>query len=292
MLEQELATARRLALEAGKVVLDVYATDFGSEQKLSVDNTYEPVTAADKLASKVIVEGLADAFPADAVLSEEETDDLEDRVLRNRAWIIDPVDGTAGFVRRDGDFAVQIGLAEKGIPIAGVVYLPVHDFLMYAVRGAGAYGVLGNGEEQRLSVSTKTDYSEMSLAISRHHPSQRMGRIIEEFGFTSMIQRGSVGLKVGLIAEQRCDLYIHPGQRTKLWDTCAPQIVLEEAGGRMTDLFGQPFRYDNIDVQNHNGVVASNGVSHEAVIAKLSPILAEFGRVPYPAHLGAEQTSA
>jgi len=292
MLELEIQTARRLAIEAGKVILDVYSTDFESEQKLSVDNTYEPVTAADKLASKIIVEGLTAEFPTDAVLSEEETDDLENRILQNRSWIIDPVDGTAGFVRRDGDFAVQIGLAEKGTAILGVVFLPVHDFLMYAVRGQGAFGVLGGGEEQPLTVSDKTDYSKMSLAISRHHPSQKMGRIIEEFGFTAMIQRGSVGLKVGLIAEQRCDMYIHPGQRTKLWDTCAPQVVLEEAGGRMTDLFGQPFRYDNIDVQNHNGVVASNGVAHDDVIAKLEPLLAEFGRVPHSPHLEAEQKSA
>jgi 3'(2'), 5'-bisphosphate nucleotidase len=291
MLEQELDAARTLARKAGKVILEVYATDFESEQKLSVDDHYEPVTAADRLASRVIVDGLADAFPADAILSEEEKDDLESRLRSNRTWIIDPVDGTAGFVKRDGDFAVQIGLAEKGEAVLGVVFMPIHDVLMYAARDGGAFAEV-NEQEQTLSVSDKTAFSELGLAISRHHPSKRMGQIIEAFGFTSMIQRGSVGLKVGLIAEQRCDVYIHPGTRTKIWDTCAPEAILRAAGGRMTDLFGRPIRYDALDVQNHDGIVATNGAVHAAVIDRLKPLLTEFGRVPHTPMGRTETTGA
>jgi 3'(2'), 5'-bisphosphate nucleotidase len=82
-----------------------------------------------------------------------------------------------------------------------------------------------------------------------------------------------------LIAEQQADLYIHLSPRTKLWDTCAPQVILEEAGGKLTDLFGEPFRYDIHDVQNHGGIVATNGVSHDEVLTKLRPILNEIGRL-------------
>ncbi|MDQ3130879.1 MAG: 3'(2'),5'-bisphosphate nucleotidase CysQ, partial [Acidobacteriota bacterium] len=98
-------------------------------------------------------------------------------------------------------------------------------------------------------------------------------------GFRKEVQRGSVGLKVGLIVEQICDLYVHLSPRTKFWDTCAPQIILEEAGGRMTDLFGFRLCYDISDVQNHNGIVATNGAVHEEVILRLKPILNEFGRL-------------
>jgi len=98
---------------------------------------------------------------------------------------------------------------------------------------------------------------------------------------SNICRRGSVGLKVSLIASRECDIYIHPSPRTKLWDTCAPQAILEEAGGKLTDLFGREIQYDRRDVQNWDGVVASNGASHAAAIKHLRPLLAEFGRVPH-----------
>jgi len=94
------------------------------------------------------------------------------------------------------------------------------------------------------------------------------------------VRRGSVGIKVGLIIEQQCDLYVHLSPRTKQWDTCAPEIILHEAGGKITDLFGQPLVYNSPEVQNRNGVVASNGIAHDEIVAALQPLLAEFGRAP------------
>ena|SRR5436190_2398968 len=123
--------------------------------------------------------------------------------------------------------------------------------------------------------------SEMTLAMSRDHPSSRMARIIEHFAFRGTVRRGSVGLKVALIAAQTCDIYVHPSPRTKLWDTCAPQIILEEAGGCFTDLFGKQMRYDTADLQNHNGILATNGAAHESAVEHLKPLLAQFGRVPH-----------
>jgi 3'(2'), 5'-bisphosphate nucleotidase len=99
-------------------------------------------------------------------------------------------------------------------------------------------------------------------------------------GFQDEVQRGSVGIKVGLLVEQQCDVYIHLSPRTKQWDTCAPQLILTEAGGQLSDLFGQPLNYNVIDVQNRNGLVASNGVVHDQIIETLAPLLEEFGRRP------------
>ena len=278
MVESELDTACRLAHDAGKLILEHYAREIIAEEKLGVDNFYEPVTIADKEASQVIVAGLAEAFPSDAILSEEEKDDASHRLSKSRTWIIDPIDGTAGFVKKDGDFGVQIGLIEWGKPVLGVVHLPYLEKTYFAALGQGAF-CQENGNKTRIGVSDKIDFTEMNLAVTKNHPSERMQRILEEFAFKTQVKRGSVGLKIGLIAEQICDIYIHPSPRTKLWDTCAPQIILEEAGGRMTDIFGFPLVYDAEDLQNHNGILGTNKVAHDAAVEKLKGLMNEFGRL-------------
>ena len=278
MLTLELEAAVTLAREAGKTILEHYAREIISEHKIGIDERSEPVTVADREASRIIVEGLAERFPQDAILSEEEADKIEDRLARERVWMIDPIDGTAGFIKKDGDFAVQIGLSVSGRPELGVVYLPAHETLYFAAKGQGAF-VEANGRAPRaIHASGKTDLTEMNIAVSRDHRSPKMSRIISELGLRKEIGRGSVGVKIGMIAEQECDLYIHLSHRTKFWDTCAPQIILEEAGGRLTDLFGNEFRYDRDNVMNLNGIVASNGVSHDLTLDKLVPILNELGR--------------
>jgi 3'(2'), 5'-bisphosphate nucleotidase len=105
-----------------------------------------------------------------------------------------------------------------------------------------------------------------------------MDTVVQAFGLKEEVQRGSVGIKVGLIIEQQCDLYIHLSPRTKQWDTCAPEIILTEAGGLLTDLFGHELTYNTEDIQNRNGVVASNAVAHETIINSLTPLLRQFGR--------------
>ena len=278
MLERELETAVTLAREAGQKVLEYYALEIIAEEKLGLDDFAEPVTVADRASSRIIVDGLTAGFPDDFVLSEEEHDDPAERTRSNRTWITDPIDGTWGFIKKDGDFAVQIGLAIDGDPVVGVVYLPAHDTLYYGSKGNGSFVVREGREPVRLRASSNIDFPEMNLAVSRNHRSPKISRIIREFGLKREIQRGSVGLKVGLVAEAICDLYIHLSPRTKFWDTCGPQIILEEAGGRLTDLFGERIRYEIEDVQNHGGIVAANGAAHEKVIEKLQPILNDFGR--------------
>jgi 3'(2'), 5'-bisphosphate nucleotidase len=278
MLELELETALNLARRASKSILQYYETGVSAESKIGADNFAEPVTAADREASRIIVEGLDERFPNDGVLSEEEDDVIVHRLGRERVWIIDPIDGTAGFIKKDGDFAIQIGLAESGVPVLGVVLLPHHDRAYYAIKGNGAFLINGEAPAERLTVSTTTNFGDVSIAVSRNHRSKKMSRIMQEFGFKREVQRGSVGLKVGLIAETTCDLYIHLSPRTKLWDTCAPQVILTESGGRLTDLWGEQYRYDRSDVQNWGGIIASNGFVHEEVVRRMKPLLAEFGR--------------
>ena len=200
-------------------------------------------------------------------------------MTKNRVWIIDPLDGTKGFVEKTGDFAVQIGLAADGESVLGVVFLPLEDKLYFASKEKGAWLIEKNNAPQRLQVSDETNFAEMNIAVSKNHRSPKMQRIISDFGLKQEISRGSVGLKVGLIAQQICDLYIHLSPRTKHWDTCAPEIIICEAGGNMTDIFGEKIVYNTADVHNHNGILSSNSAIHDLTVARLKPLLSEFGRL-------------
>ncbi|MFL6210009.1 MAG: 3'(2'),5'-bisphosphate nucleotidase CysQ [Pyrinomonadaceae bacterium] len=273
-LARELDVAIRLARAAGAAALVHYG---GPLQIVHKSENEDPVTQADLAANDVIMHGLQTEFPADGLLSEESVDTVR-RLDLVRAWIIDPLDGTRGFISGNGDFAVQIGLAVEGTAALGVVYLPVTDVLYYAARGQGAWVVRPETEAERVRVSTQTDVPRMRLAVSRTHRSPKMDTVVRAFGFRDEVARGSVGIKIGLIVERQCDLYIHLSPRTKQWDTCAPEAILNEAGGRLTDLWGTPYRYNTADVQNRNGLVATNGAAHRSIVAGLAPLLAKFGR--------------
>ena len=277
MYGRELQVAINLAREAGAAILQYYDVPVHIEQKIDADEHTEPVTVADRAANTLIVNGLQLEFPEDGILAEESVD-TERRLTKRRVWMVDPLDGTNGFIARDGDFAVQIGLAVDGRSVLGVVYQPLPDLLYRAVEGAGAWIEREGFEAERAHVSDKREVREVRLAASRNHRSPRMDAVVQALGIEEEVRRGSVGIKVGLIIEQQCDVYIHLSPRTKQWDTCAPEVILREAGGRMTDLFGEPLGYNQQEVQNRNGLVASNGAIHKRTIEKLAPLLKEFGR--------------
>lgn len=278
LYERELRIALRLAREAGAAILGYYDKPLQVERKVDADEHTEPVTQADRTANELIVNGIRREFPDDGILAEESID-TERRLSKRRVWMIDPMDGTSGFIARDGDFAVQIGLAVDGRSVLGVVYQPLADVLYRAVEGAGTWVERQGFDAERARVSDEREVTRMRMAVSRNHRSPRMSSVIKTLGMKEEVQRGSVGIKVGLIVERQCDVYIHLSPRTKQWDTCAPEAILREAGGHFTDLFGHPLGYNNVDVQNRNGLVASNKAAHERIITELAPLLKEYGRL-------------
>ena len=275
--DQELRIALDLAREAGAAILEFYEGPLEIEQKYGFDDR-EPVTQADRVANELIVNALRKEFPGDGILAEESVDTAH-RLDKRRVWMIDPLDGTNGFIDGNGDFAVQIGLAEDGDCVLGVVYQPLTDLLYHAVRGQGTWIIRPDLAPQRAAVSDQKDLSRMRLAASRSHRSPRMDKVVKALRVQEEVRRGSVGIKVGLIVEQQCDLYVHLSPRTKQWDTCAPEIILTEAGGQLTDLFGRPLEYNSLEVQNRNGIIASNGVAHDRIVDTLAPLLADLGRL-------------
>jgi 3'(2'), 5'-bisphosphate nucleotidase len=276
LYDHELRVACELARLAGAAILEQYEGPIKIEQKKYEDDV-EPVTQADRIANELIVNRLKQEFPDDGILAEESVD-TKRRLEKSRVWMVDPLDGTNGFIDGNGDFAVQIGLSEDGRCVIGVVYQPLTGVLYRAVQGEGTWIERPQFMPERAMVSAQRTLASMRLAVSRSHRSPRMSRVIAQLGLREEVQRGSVGIKVGLLVEQQCDLYIHLSPRTKQWDTCAPEVILTEAGGRMTDLFGDPLKYNVPEVQNRNGLVASNAVSHDQIIETLAPLLQEFGR--------------
>ncbi|MDT5269896.1 MAG: 3(2), 5-bisphosphate nucleotidase [Acidobacteriota bacterium] len=278
--ERELRVGLELVRRAGEAALIFYGKPMRVEHKEEFD---EPVTQADRTVNELIVRALREEFPDDGILAEESVD-TDRRIGRERVWMIDPIDGTRGFIAGTGDFCVQIGLAVRGRAALGVLYAPATDVLYWAARGHGAWVLRPTSEAEkrlkaeRLSVTGEMELSRMRLAESRSHRGPRMESLVTALGVRAEVRSHSVGIKVGLLVERQADLYIHLSPKTKQWDTCAPEAVLAEAGGRMTDVWGDPLRYNTPDVLNRNGIVASNGAAHEEVIARLGPLLNEWGR--------------
>src|SRR2546428_8008651 len=194
---RELRLAVELAREAGAAVLDLYDGPLDIEQKYDLD-LREPVTQADRLANDLIVHAIRKEFPDDGILAEESVD-TDRRLSKSRVWMIDPLDGTSGFIDGNGDFAVQIGLARDRQCVLGVVYQPLTGVLYRAVRGGGTWIERPGSVPEKARVSDHVEISTMRLAASRSHRSPRMDTVVEAFGFKEEVRRGSVGIKVGLI---------------------------------------------------------------------------------------------
>jgi 3'(2'), 5'-bisphosphate nucleotidase len=259
-MQQELETASELAAEAGRLVLRYYEQPSEVEWK----HAGHPVTQADRAASEFLVKELKSRFPDDAVVSEEEIGD-QSRLSKSRVWMIDPIDGTREFIEHIGEYSVMIGLALDGVAAVGVIYQPVADKLYCAATGVGAL-LTERGTTTALRVSEEADPRRMVIAVSRSHPSAAVESVRGRLGITESVRMGSLGLKVGLVCERLADLYLDMSGRTSQWDTCAAAALIEEAGGRMTDLKGRPLRYNTPDLRHRDGVIASNGAIHDRIV--------------------------
>lgn len=245
---RELEVARRLAREAGAVILDVARRGFSTVEKPAGGG---PVTEADLRANAWIEQGLRAAFPDDGVVTEESSAGDEGRAAR--CWYVDPLDGTKEFVRGNGQFAVHIGLAVEGRAALGVIYQPVGDRLYAGVVGGPCFREEG-GTRTPLRMA-QPDPQSLTLAVSRSHPMRRLDSLQEELAVREVIRMGSVGLKCAMLAEGRADLYVHASPRSYRWDACAPEALVRAAGGVLTDLAGAPYRYGEGELRNVRGLL-------------------------------------
>ena len=243
-LEHELAVAVAAARSDGAIVRRWYDGAYTVSKK---DNK-SPVTEADIEANDAIQTEIAKAFPHDGWLSEETRDSAE-RLDKRRVWIVDPLDGTKEFVNHIPEFAVCIGLVEDGAPILGVEYNPVREELFAAARGRGA---TLNG--QSVSVSATAALTAARVLASRSE--DKRGEW-DEFRTDMRVElTGSVAYKLALIAAGRADATFSLTPKNE-WDVCAGAALILEAGGRMTDRYGKPLRFNQAKTKLP-GLIACN----------------------------------
>jgi 3'(2'), 5'-bisphosphate nucleotidase len=266
---RELVRAMELARIAGAEAVRLRTAGLTVDMKPGD----EPVTAADRRASELIVEGLVAGFPSDALISEE-LPAAEGALAAARVWLVDPIDGTKDFIRGGDGFAVMIGLCVAGVPTLGVVHQPTIDRMFFVTPEGGAH-MLHAGQLSPLVVSTVATAGAARLVASASHRTADIDRVKTELGIQDEINVGSVGVKLCLIASGVRDLYVNPGAKTKAWDTCAPEAILAAAGGRLSDLFGSRIEYST-ELAHRRGLVASNGHVHGEVVGKLGPLFAHL----------------
>ena len=266
--EQELAIAKTVAREAGAIIMRHYAR---AEIAVSTKADKSPVTAADLEANAAITLALATAFAGDAILTEETPDDLA-RLANRRVWIIDPLDGTRDFVARTGDFCVHVGFAVDGEAVMGVVYQPTVDSLAFAARGGGAFEER-DGQTRALHASTLSAPGEIRIGVSRLNLDEGLGKCLAAAGMADRSVRLGASVKHIALARGDLDAVLNLSPSEQEWDTCAPEVIMREAGCTVTNGDGVPFRYNQPDLYRPRGSAASNGHCHSLVLRVMAPCL-------------------
>lgn len=262
----EAKIAIQAAIEAGKVVMNVYNQKF-----ISTTKNDGPITEADIKSNEIIQKIISSCgYP---ILSEESIDDKK-RLDLNKIWIIDPLDGTTDFIKKTGEFTIMISLLDGNEPILGIIYWPTEDQLFFAQKDKGAYK-LHNGTWSKLSVSNITELAQCKAVGSRHHISDNEKKLLELFNISRFTSKGS-SLKVVDISSGSAELYFTLTNKIKQWDTCASYCLIKEAGGQMTDMFGNELKYNTEKLNHENGLLVSNGLIHEKIIKIYNKFLEKF----------------
>ena len=240
-----------VARSAGSAIMRVYEREFEVERKAD----RSPLTEADRAAHRIIAGRLADEYPMIPVMSEESTNLASYDVRRHwdRYWLVDPLDGTKEFIKRNGQFTVNIALVERGRPVAGVVHAPARDWMYWGTEGSGAWKASGSGGAEPIECASATASGCLRVVGSNSHMTPATERFIrglkETHGEISFVPMGS-SLKICLIAEGAADLYPRMAP-TMEWDTAAAHAVLNAAGGTLvghgTD---EELKYNKPDLRN------------------------------------------
>lgn len=261
-LKALLPKVESLARKAGQAIMTIYARDFSIAEK----EDQSPLTEADSAAHHLIIQGLEALHTGIPILSEEDLEGFSAPDDQGRYWLVDPLDGTKEFIKRNGEFTVNIALIEQGVPVLGVVDAPAMQIAYSAAQGLGASKLSYNdqGRETSRSPITAMQQKPESWRVvgSRSHTSEAMQGWLERLPAYQMLPMGS-SLKLCLVAEGEADVYPRLGP-TSLWDTGAAHAVVLEAGGQVTTLEGHPLDYsDTTETLNPWFLVVANDLLDE-----------------------------
>lgn len=244
-----LDTLVSIAQDAGAVILDIYADE--SRFQTELKDNQSPLTQADRAAHELISARLQALTPEIPILSEEGKDiPYSERAAWTRFWLVDPLDGTKEFLKRNGEFTVNIALIEQGRVVMGCVHVPVMNTTYFAAKGEGAFVLREGAEAVRIEAAPlDLQASGLRVVASRSHMTPEVEAYIAQFDSPSLVSMGS-SLKLVLVAEGKADIYPRLGP-TMEWDTAAAQIVVEEAGGTVINHeTGAPLGYNKENLLN------------------------------------------
>ena len=244
-----------ISRKAGEEILDVYSDSFN----ITLKDDLSPLTDADRRANGVITSMLLSMYPDIPILSEEGREiEFFERKDWNLFWVVDPLDGTKEFIKRNGEFTVNIALVENCIPIAGVVYSPVKKTFWYGADGFGSHRMVGTEKAERISV-TPSSKSTIRIVTSRSHPSEKLEKYISRFNNFELIKMGS-SLKICLVADGSAHIYPRLGP-TMEWDSAAGHAVLKFSGGELIDAStGTELMYNKENLRNPDFICLSDSI--------------------------------
>jgi 3'(2'), 5'-bisphosphate nucleotidase len=267
MHERELQVALEAARAASAHLLREY-----ERFQVIPDAPANITTDADRQSQEIILKTIHAAFPDDALCAEEATTTLQDAAhLGARLWIVDPIDGTRGFARKNGEFSVMIGFVENGEIAVGVVAQPAVHRLTYAVKGQGCWR-LDDAEAKptRCRVTTVNTLRQCTLTQSRSREPNQRSKWVEALEPAAIVESYSAGIKLALVARGEADVYLNTYEAFHDWDICAGHILVLEAGGMVTGTGGQTLQYGLEGAWQKNGLLATNGPLHPLALGVIA----------------------
>ncbi len=261
----ELEEAIAAAELAGQFVMDEY------ENFVPIPDAPASIsTHVDRGAQEIILKYLRAEYSEDSLLAEEVTPTVAEAPKdRSRVWIVDPIDGTRGFAMKNREFSVMIALVLDHRPVVGVVLEPVIGRLTYASLNGGCFTRTGGSEPIRCKVSDCETPETSAIVLSHRKPGKPLKGVVSAIRAGRIVETYSAGIKLGMVARGEVELYVNEYAGFHDWDIAPGHILVEEAGGKVTELDGQPVRYALPMKPNRQGMLASNGKIHAEVMKRL-----------------------
>ena len=263
--DNQLDTLLRIAKTAGNAILSVYQRAGDIDVTIKDDNS--PLTEADRDAHEIIIAELKEFTPSIPILSEEsDGTSVDERLSWSRYWLVDPLDGTKEFIKRNGEFTVNIALINNGAPELGIVHVPVSNISYLGKTGVGAWKVAATGEADAISIANfALNQGQVRIVASRSHRGDLLDQLINtmeaELGKAEVVSMGS-SLKICLLAEGKADIYPRLAP-TSEWDTAAAHAVLAAAGGDIVDTEFQALRYNQKESLLNPHFIAISDISFD-----------------------------
>ncbi|WP_020468377.1 3'(2'),5'-bisphosphate nucleotidase CysQ family protein [Zavarzinella formosa] len=229
-------------------------------------------TEADRQSQEIILQFLSGQFPLDRLCAEENTPTLQHTpTTGDRVWVVDPIDGTRGFVMKNGEFSVMIGLMDCGKIVVGVVAESALDRFTFATAGGGCWVKTGDGEPQPCRVTSVAVLADSTL-IQSHAKPGRSNPPVEAVQPRRVMETYSAGVKLAMVARGDGDLYVNTYAKFADWDICAGHLLVTEAGGTVTEFNGTPLKYGQPKFAQNGGLLAANAVLHPLAIKALRSV--------------------